>query len=93
MQFTSVIDEVVYSPPRLLNSLIDHLGIRTDADLCRVLEIPPSVLSSIRSGRRPIGASLLVRMHDVSGLDIRELRKLLGDRRAKFRMAGRQLKG
>ena len=40
----------------------------------------------------PVGASLLIRMHEVSDLSIRELRNLMGDRREKFRISDKQFK-
>jgi hypothetical protein len=39
-----------------------------------------------------VGASLLIRMHEVSNLTIRELRVLMGDRREKFRISDKQFK-
>jgi hypothetical protein len=37
-----------------------------------------------------VGASLLIRMHEVSDLSVAELRELLGDRRGKYRVGGAQ---
>jgi len=34
-----------------------------------------------------VGASMLIRMHEVSNLSVRELREILGDRRQKFRIS------
>ncbi|MGJ9418760.1 hypothetical protein ACHAC9_13480 [Massilia sp. CMS3.1] len=42
--------------------------------------------------RLAVDASLLIRMHEVSGLSIRDLRYLMGDRRAKFRISHAQFK-
>ena len=52
-----------------------------DAALARALEIAPPAISKIRHCRMPAGASLLIRMHEVSGLTIWNLRYLMGDRR------------
>jgi hypothetical protein len=38
----------------------------------------------------PVGASLLIRMHEVTGMSIRELRDLMGDRRTKYRLSDAQ---
>ena len=35
----------------------------------------------------PVGASLLIRMHEVTDLSIRELRELMGDRRKRLRIS------
>jgi hypothetical protein len=53
-------------------------------------ELQQPVVSEIRDLRLPIGASLLIRMHEVSDLSIRDLRYLMGDRRAQFRISHRQ---
>lgn len=77
-----------YNPNRLLDTLIENLRLKNDASLSRALEVAPPVISKIRHHRLPVGASLLIRMHEVSGLSIKDLRYLMGDRRTKFRMSG-----
>lgn len=77
-----------YNPDNLLNSLIQKLAIKNDAALSRALEVAPPVISKIRHRRLPIGASLLIRMHEVANLSIAELRELMGDRRGKYRVSG-----
>lgn len=81
-----------YDPNHLLDTLIQKLGIKNDAALSRALEVAPPVISKIRHNRLPVGASLLIRMHEVSEMSIRELRQLMGDRRAKFRISDKQFK-
>lgn len=85
-------DLLQYNPSRLLDTLISNLRLKNDAALARVLEVAPPVISKIRHHRLPVGASLLIRMHEVSGLSIRDLRYLMGDRRNKFRISERQFK-
>jgi hypothetical protein len=77
-----------YDPNFLIDALIDELNLKSDSELSDALELPPPVIFKIRYGRLPVGASLLVRMHEVSALSIRELRDLMGDRRAKYRGGG-----
>lgn len=85
-------EERHYDPNRLLDTLIEKLRIKNDAALSRALEVAPPVISKIRHNRLPVGASLLIRMHEVSDMSIRELRQLMGDRRAKFRISDKQFK-
>ena len=85
-------DKVAYDPNNLLDSLIEKLNLKNDAALSRALEVAPPVISKIRHRRLPVGASLLIRMHEVSDLTIRELRVLMGDRRDKFRISDKQFK-
>lgn len=79
-----------FNPDNLLNTLIKHLKLKNDAALSRTLEVAPPIISKIRHRRLPVGASLLIRMHEASGMSIRELRDLMGDRRTKYRMSGAQ---
>lgn len=76
-----------YDPNRLLDSLIEKLQLKNDAALSRTLEVAPPIISKIRHKRVPVRASLLIRMHEVTNLSIRELRDLMGDRRQKYRVS------
>ena len=75
------------NPGALLEHLLKHLNLKTDAALSRALEVAPPVISKIRTGRQPVGPTMLIRMHEVSDISIKDLRALMGDRRAKFRAA------
>lgn len=83
-------EEMEYNPDRLLDTLIEQLRLKNDAALARALEVAPPVISKVRHRRLPVGASLLIRMHEVSELTIRDLRFLMGDRRRKFRLSDAQ---
>lgn len=80
--------EVQYNPNHLFDLLLGKLQLKNDAALARVLEVAPPQISKVRHGKLPVGASLLIRMHEVSEISIRDLRDLMGDRREKFRAAG-----
>ena len=66
-----------YDPNRLLDAIIARLRLKNDAALSRVLEVAPPVISKIRHNTLPIGATLLLRMHEESEFSIRELRELM----------------
>lgn len=85
-------ESVQYNPDNLLATLISRLNLKNDAALSRALEVAPPVISKIRHRRLPVGASLLIRMHEVTDLSIQELRDLMGDRRGKFRISDKQFK-
>lgn len=92
MNDTLLTEQFDYDPNRLLDTLIEKLRLKNDAALSRALEVAPPVISKIRHRRLPVGASLLIRMHEVSELSIRDLRELMGDRRTKFRISDKQFK-
>ncbi|OGB23441.1 MAG: hypothetical protein A3I66_01910 [Burkholderiales bacterium RIFCSPLOWO2_02_FULL_57_36] len=79
-----------YNPNHLLDVLIEKLNLKNDAALCRALEVAPPVISKIRHRSLPVGASMLIRMHEVSQMSVRELRDLMGDRRTKYRLSNVQ---
>lgn len=72
------------APAKLLDALVEHLGLKNDAALSRVLQMSPPWISKLRSKTLPVSAAVLVRMHDVTGLSIRDLRALMGDNRRRF---------
>lgn len=61
-----------------IDLLIDTMTLKNDAALSRVLEVAPPVISKIRHGRLPVGASMLISAHEESGLSIREMKDVLG---------------
>ncbi|TQK10210.1 hypothetical protein [Herbaspirillum sp. SJZ107] len=72
-------------PGALLDAVTKHLNLKNDAALARALEFAPPVISKIRHSKLPVGAMALIRMHEVSGIEIKDLRALMGDRRKHFR--------
>jgi len=79
------VSEKRYAPDQLLDTLIERLGLKNDAALSRVLDVGPPLISKVRNRRLPLGSGLLIRMHEVSGMSINELRQIMGDRRNKHR--------
>ena len=74
-----------YNPGVMLNAVLDQLGLKNDAALCRSLKIAPPVISKVRNHRLPVGAALLIRLHEISGLTIQDLRWLMGDKGGFFK--------
>ena len=89
---TKLSAEPSYDPNHLLDHLISILHLKNDAALSRALEVAAPVISKIRHRRLPVGASMLIRMHEISDMSIGELRLLMGDRREKFRISPEQFK-
>ena len=84
--------EATYDPNHLLDSLIAKLNLKNDAALSRALEVAAPVISKIRHRRLPVGASMLIRMHEISAISITDLRQMMGDRREKFRISAEQFR-
>ena len=73
-----------YHPDRLLDKLSKQLKAGNDRNLARLLEISPSTISKIRRKVIAISAKNLLSIHDGSGIAIKELRKMMGDKRKFF---------
>eukprot|EP01133_Synstelium_polycarpum_P022168 gene22168-26602_t len=65
-----------FVPNKLLDTLIEKMNLKNDAELCRVLEVQPPIISKIRHGKLSVGATILLRMHEKSDITIRELKEL-----------------
>jgi hypothetical protein len=74
-----------YDPNRFLDVLAQKLGVTSDKGLSRKLQIAKHVLHAIRAGCLPIGASILLAISEATGIGMRELRNILGDRRSRIR--------
>lgn len=49
-----------------------------------MLEVAPPVISKIRHHKLSVGASLMISMHEISNISIKDLRMLMGDKRDTF---------
>jgi plasmid maintenance system antidote protein VapI len=65
-----------FVPNKLLDTLIEKMNLKNDAELCRVLEVQPPIISKIRHRKLAVGATILLRMHEKSDISIRELKEL-----------------
>jgi hypothetical protein len=65
-----------FVPNKLLDTLIERMNLKNDAELCRVLEVQPPIISKIRHRKLNVGATILLRMHEKSNIPIRELKEL-----------------
>jgi hypothetical protein len=74
-----------YRPSRLLDAICKLRALKTDAQLARLLEIGSPQICKVRNGIQPLSARLLLRIHEVTGLEIRQLKELMGDRRSRQR--------
>jgi hypothetical protein len=79
-----------YDPNHLLDVIADKLELKNDAALARTLEVAAPIISKVRHLRMPVSGSLLIRIHEVTGLPMRDLQDLMGDRRTKFRLSTAQ---
>jgi hypothetical protein len=75
-----------YDPNRLFDTLLRNMHLDSDEALCAALRIPSYLVSSIRRGEGSVAPSLLIRINELSGINVRELRCWMGDRRSEYRL-------
>jgi hypothetical protein len=73
-----------YDPDPLLTTVAEQLNVKNDAELARALAISAPSISKIRHRKMVVGPNLLIRMHEITNLSIKELRALMGDHRPIF---------
>lgn len=73
-----LLDDEAYCPSVLLNFVAHRLGARNDTALSMELGIGCDVISRVRQRVRPIGDSMLIRIHEKTGMSTKELKKLAG---------------
>ena len=77
---TDVNAEGRYHPEAVLDTVIRQMGLKNDAELARALTVQPPVISKVRRRRTALSDGLLLRIHEESGLSIKELKALMGER-------------
>jgi|GEM_PF-1107950 len=61
----------------LLNEVMKRTEVKNDRALAKALEVAPPVISKIRHGRLPVGATLAVSMHEAADISIAEITSIL----------------
>jgi plasmid maintenance system antidote protein VapI len=83
----SLAQPLSYDPNHLLDVVMHRLGLTSDGALAHRLRLARNVIRNIRSGRTPVSATITLVLHQATGFSIDQLRELMGDRRAKFRLS------
>jgi hypothetical protein len=64
----------------LLNVMLKKLHLKTDASLAKVMGVAPPVISKMRHGKLPVGASFLITAEERTGMSIRKMKEMLDQR-------------
>lgn len=67
-----------YNPNGLFDVAIARCKLKNDAALAAELEVAPSIVSKIRHHALPVGPSMVIRVHDITGMPIDSIRAYLG---------------
>lgn len=66
----------IHTPHKLLDTLIERTELKNDAALARMLQCAPPVVSKLRNRTLPLGATMVIRMHELFGMPVKEIREL-----------------
>lgn len=69
---------VVYNPNGLLDAALSQHRLRNDAALARMLGVAPPVVSKIRHQKLPVGASMILKFHELLGMSVSQIRSYIG---------------
>lgn len=63
------------------NTLLDLaarlVGAKNDAQLSRALDVSPPAISKVRHARLPVGAGLVIKIHEATSLAVREIKSYI----------------
>lgn len=76
-----------YDPNNLLDFVKTTLEATDESVLAHRLGIALPLLRGMRANQMPLGASILMRMAEITNVNITALRGIAGDRRARVRIA------
>jgi plasmid maintenance system antidote protein VapI len=61
-------------PNYLIDMLLDKYRLKNDAALSRALKVSPAVISKVRNLRMVVGPTVILRIHEVFGTPVADLR-------------------
>lgn len=77
-EIDNVIDKVASG--KLLDKAIAAMHLKNDAALSRALEVAPPVVSKVRSGKLAIASTIIIKLHETTGWEIRQIKAELNMR-------------
>ncbi|WP_211474804.1 hypothetical protein [Collimonas humicola] len=74
MQIKSQKHTVAY----MLDVVLQEQNLKNDAALAREIQVAPPTISKVRNEVQPLGSSLLVKLHELTGKSTKEIKALAG---------------
>lgn len=62
----------------MLDVVLQEQNLKNDAALAREIQVAPPIISKARNEVQPLGSSLLVKLHELTGKSTREIKALAG---------------
>jgi len=70
--------QVTHNAAHMLNVVLQKQNLKNDAALARTIQVGPPVISKVRNGCQPLSATLLVKLHEATGMTTMEIKALAG---------------
>lgn len=77
-----------FDPNNLIDTVINKLDLKNDEGIARLLKVATPIIDHVRNRRLPVGGYMLIRLGEVTGMSVCDLKALMGDRRTRCRMPG-----
>lgn len=68
-------------PHPLIDTLLERMHFSNDTELADRLRISPSAISKIRRGHNLVTATIILKVYDMTGWPIEDIRKLINNYR------------
>lgn len=68
----------VYEPNRLLDFVKSEIGVETDKKFSSILNVHPSMISKVRQKKTLMSSDMLLSIHDLTGMPIKEIKRKMG---------------
>lgn len=62
---------------KLLNTAIERMQLKNDAALAKALGFSAVVISKYRHGKMPIGATMILALHEYADMPVKEIKGIL----------------
>ena len=61
----------------VLDAVLENTGLKSDAELCRFLDISPPILSRIRAQKLNVSSNTILAIHEKTHMSVANIRKLM----------------
>jgi hypothetical protein len=67
-----------YDPNGLLDAVIAKHKLKNDAAIARFLGVAPPVISKTRGFTLPVGPTMILKLHEIAGMEVPAIRAFVG---------------
>ena len=65
----------------LLDEIVDKFSLKNDAALAKFLDLNPPVISKMRHGTLPFGATMIITVHERTDWSIASIKKMIASKK------------